>query len=578
MAPRVWLVPLFVAFLMAFAAGCASSDKSSNTGNDELTTTDTAKVDSDTALVDNTQPDTATDTTTTDSDTATTDDTVTDETVDNPMTDTDTAVADTDTATDTETPENEGAADADTAVPDADEEVPEDENPFIFTAVEPESTFGIDVDTASYSIVRRNLTYSKYMPLIENVRIEELINYFDYTYTAPAPDAEYPFSVTVEMGPCPWYAPHDLLMIGLKGEQLTEKMPSNLMFLIDVSGSMEPSDRLPLLKTALLTLVDGMGDDDSIGIIKFSDAATEALAPTKATASGKTTIRAAINSLSAGGSTNGGEGIQLAYTEAEKNLDESGNNRVILATDGEFNTGGFTSTEELTTLIETERDKKIFLTVLTFGDPDFIADGNMEALADKGNGNYYYIDSIEEANRVFTDRLAGTIYTIAKDVKMQVQFNPTKVLKYRLIGYDNRVMENSEFNDDTVDSGELGAGHTVTAFYQIEYVDGMSPFAYAPGVDDFVEVSVRYKPPLSDESTMMAVPVTAEHYLAEPSENFRFASAVTEWGLLLRDSYYKFDASYDSAKTRANGSLGKDPHGLRLQFVDLIDAAKEYDN
>ncbi|HNT28377.1 MAG TPA: von Willebrand factor type A domain-containing protein [bacterium] len=572
MAPRVWLVPLFVAFLVVLVASCSSAKDDSNVvpNNDDNSTTDNTTTDN-TNVDNNTQPDTA-------SDTTTTDDTVPDEKADNPMTDTDTTVTDEDVAVDTETPEEEASPVDDAVVPDADEEVPEDENPFIFTAIEPESTFGIDVDTASYSIVRRNLTYNKYMPLATNVRIEELINYFDYTYTAPAPGADHPFSVTVEMGLCPWYAPHDLLMIGLKGEQLTERMPSNLMFLIDVSGSMEPADRLPLLKTALLTLVDNLGDDDSIGIIKFSDAATEALAPTKATASGKVTIRAAVNSLTAGGSTNGGAGIQMAYTEAEKNLDESGNNRVILATDGEFNTGGFTTTEQLTALIKAERDKKIFLTVLTFGDPNFIADGNMEALADTGNGNYYYIDSLEEAHRVFTDRLAGTIYTIAKDVKVQVEFNPSKVLKYRLIGYDNRVMENSEFNDDKVDSGELGAGHTVTAFYQIEYVDGMSPFAYAPGADDFVEVRVRYKPPLSDESTMMAVPVTAEHYLAEPSENFRFASAVTEWGLLLRDSYYKFDASYDGAKTRAAGSLGKDPHGLRAQFVTLIDLAKEYDN
>jgi len=456
-----------------------------------------------------------------------------------------------------------------------DEDIPADENPFIFTAVEPISTFGIDVDTASYTIVRRYLTYNQYLPPKEKVRIEELINYHDYTYPIPAESDPHPFSVTVEMGACPWYGEHDLLMIGLIGHMPLIRRPTNLVFLIDGSGSMLPASRLPLIKTALTKLVDTLTKDDRVGIIRFNDQPHEVLTPTLATDSNKTVIKAAINSLTASGSTNGGAAIQMAYQWVQQYYSLDSNNRVILATDGAFNTGATLTEEQLKDLIVSYRNAFIYLTVIGVGEPEQVNDTNLKTMAQYGNGNYYYIDNEKEADRVFLDKALGTIFAIAKDVKIQVEFNPAKVLKYRLIGYDRRVMENSGFNNDQVDSGELGAGHTVTAFYQIEYVEGMQPYRFAPGANDFVEVRLRYKHPEATTSTMFSVPVTASDYHETPSENFLFASAVTEWGLLLRQSYYRFNSSYDSAKERALNALGADHLGLRSEFVTLVDAAKE---
>ncbi len=611
---------LFVVCGLLFIAGCGEdsftnvdveptdADTTGGEGttlSDELASDD--KDDSDETVVadDSPQPDSVTlddDTPAVDDGTMPEDDTTVEDDNETPVEDDpvvdDTTVVDDDPATDPDMPEEEVDVESDSdsdvstpdelmadedvvdETPDIDEELPEDENPFIFTAVEPESTFGIDVDTASYSIVRRYLTYNMYMPPTDKVRIEELINYHDYDYPVPEAGATHPFSVTVEMGPCPWYDQHDLLMIGLKGHDLLpeERKPSNLVFLIDGSGSMLPAARLPLLKTAMNKLVDNLTEFDRVGIIRFNDQPHVMLNPMLATSSNKSVIKSAINSLTASGSTDGGAAIQMAYDWAAANKSSDGNNRIILATDGAFNMGSAMTATQLKDLIVSNRNAFIFLTVLGFGEPAELNDTNLQTMAENGNGNYFYIDNAKEADRVLNRKVTGILFAIAKDVKVQVEFNPTKVLKYRLVGYDKKVLENGDFNNDTVDSGELGAGHTVTAFYQIEYVSGMSPYMFAPGADDFVEVRLRYKPPESTESTMFSVPVTAADYLTEPSENFAFASAVTEWGLLVRDSYYKFDASYDNAKARAQSALGTDEWGLRAEFVTLVDAAKDYDN
>lgn len=459
---------------------------------------------------------------------------------------------------------------------DADAPKPGDilENPFIFTNDEAKSTFGIDVDTASYSIVRRYLTYNTNLPPKEKVRIEELINYFDYDYPVPAIGAANPFSVTIEMAPCPWNESHSLMMIGLKGKEIPKanRKPSNLVFLIDKSGSMEPANRLPLLKNALNLLTDNLTSADRISIITFADQAATVLEPRAG--SDKAFIKAAIDSLVAGGSTNGGAGIELAYQTAEKNLSKDMNNRVILATDGEFNSGGFTNEAQLEQLISDKKQTGIFLTVLGFGDPTTLADGNLETLADKGNGSYYYIDNQKECNRVLNDKASSLLFTIAKDVKIQVEFNPMHILKYRLIGYDNRVMENSEFNNDSKDAGELNAGHTVTAFYEFEFVDGSHPMLMSLTDTQFAEVDLRYKEPEATDSTLVKNPVSADLYSATMSETMAFASAVTEFGLLIRQSAYKFDSSYDSVINRANTAIGTDEWGIRTEFVTLAGIAK----
>ncbi len=466
------------------------------------------------------------------------------------------------------------SAEADTETPDIDEKIIE--NPFIRTADEPVSTFGIDVDTASYTMIRKYLMFNKNMPPAEKVRIEEMINYFDYSYPLPAEGAEHPFTMTVEISPCPWNENHELLMIGLKGKDIPKELrkPSNLVFLIDISGSMEPANRLALLKKSLLTLTDNLGANDTISIITFNESAKEVLAPTSG--SDKVIIKAAINSLQAGGSTNGGAGIELAYSNAEANLDKDRNNRVILATDGEFNTGGFQNQAQLEQLIVSKRSTGIYLTVLGFGEVNTLNDGNLEVLADKGNGNYFFIDNENELNRVLNDKIMSLLFTIAKDVKIQLDFNPSKIYQYRLIGYDNRVMDNTAFNDDTVDSGELGAGHTVTAFYEIEFTEGMHPFATFVD-DNYLTLTLRYKQPDSDMSQPVDRMVTVADYFTEMSENMSFASAVTEFGLLLRKSQYRFDASYDAAKARAASALGSDPWKIRAELLDLIATAKDLD-
>lgn len=447
----------------------------------------------------------------------------------------------------------------------------------------PLSTFSIDVDTAAYSNVRRILNNGS-LPEADAVRTEEMINYFTYNYSQPTD--EHPFSVTTEVQTCPWQPQHKLVMLGLQGKNLPQEAmpPSNLVFLIDVSGSMADTNKLPLLKTAFKMLVKQLRDEDRVAIVVYAGAAGTILEPTPGSEKGK--IIQAIEKLEAGGSTAGGEGIKLAYKLAKENFKESGNNRVIIATDGDFNVG-VTSEGELTKLIEERRNDGIFLSVLGFGTGN-IKDNKMELLADRGNGNYAYIDNATEAKKVMVGQLAGTLYTIAKDVKFQVEFNPAKVKYYRLVGYENRVLENRDFNDDRKDAGDMGAGHSVTAFYEIipadsdEITGSIDPLVYQHSVltpsDDLLQVKIRYKKPADDESILFTKQVSGEDVYSTPSEDFRFAAAVAEYALLLRNSEFKGNASYEHALEAAKSAKGADPEGYRAEFVRLVELSRLLDD
>ncbi|HOO77491.1 MAG TPA: VWA domain-containing protein [bacterium] len=453
------------------------------------------------------------------------------------------------------------------------------------TAVaDPLSTFSIDVDTASYSNTRRFIGDSQ-LPPPDAVRIEEFINYFTYDY--PAPEGTDPFSVTTELSGCPWNRGHLLALIGIQGKKVeTADLPdSNLVFLLDVSGSMDEPDKLPLLKKAFRLLVDQLGPRDRVAIVVYAGAAGTVLPSTAGDK--KERILDAIDQLDAGGSTAGGEGIKLAYRTARDNFIEGGNNRVILATDGDFNVG-VSSDGELVRLIEDERRGGIFLTVLGFGTGN-LKDSKMEALADKGNGNYAYIDGVLEAKKVLVNQLGGTLLTIAKDVKIQVEFNPALVKGYRLIGYVNRKLDNEDFADDRKDAGELGAGHSVTALYEIipagseetvpdagglKYQNvGISPAGLESG--EWMTVKLRYKEPQGEESILITRTVEGTpEPLEASSENFRFAAAVAEFGLLLRGSEYKGDASYPQVLELARGAKGTDAEGYRSEFIRLAETAE----
>ncbi|NEP82485.1 MAG: VWA domain-containing protein, partial [Okeania sp. SIO3B3] len=425
------------------------------------------------------------------------------------------------------------------------------DNPFKVTKNNPLSTFSIDVDTASYSNLRRFITEG-ILPPKDAVRIEELINYFTYDY--PQPKANNPFSITTEISDSPWNSQHQLVHIGIQGKEIvTENLPSsNLVFLLDVSGSMNTPNKLPLIKSAFQLLVGELTEKDTVSIVVYAGAAGVVLPPTKG--SEKDKILAAINNLKAGGSTAGGEGIKLAYDLAKRFYQSSGNNRVILATDGDFNVG-VSSDAELVRMIENYRDEGIFLTVLGFGTGNF-KDAKMEQLANKGNGNYAYIDNLLEAKKVLVTEMGGTLLTIAKDVKIQVEFNPAKVQAYRLIGYENRLLRSQDFNDDTKDAGELGAGHSVTALYEIIPV-GVESNVNLPGVDELryqdnqvdqaaynsdelMLVKLRYKKPKGTTSELIKQPVVYGGVsLDDASNDFKFAAAVAEYGMILRDSEYK---------------------------------------
>jgi Ca-activated chloride channel family protein len=455
------------------------------------------------------------------------------------------------------------------------------ENEFLEALSNPLSTFSIDVDTASYSNVRRFIDNSQ-LPPQDAVRIEEFINYFNYDY--PPPQDEHPFSISTELSECPWNTAHQLVHIGLQGRKVPkEQLPdSNLVFLLDVSGSMNEPTKLPLVKQGFKLLVEQLYEKDRIAIVVYAGAAGLVLPPTPG--DNKAVILQAIDMLEAGGSTAGGEGIELAYQMAKENFIEGGNNRVILATDGDFNVGP-SSDAELVRLIEEKRDEGIFLTILGFGTGNY-KDSKMEQLADKGNGNYAYLDNIREAKKVLVSELAGTLLTIAKDVKIQIEFNPAKVKAYRLIGYENRMLAKEDFADDTKDAGELGAGHTVTALYELIPVDADEATrptpelkyqetdlsAEAEQTNELMTVKLRYKRPDEDESILMVQPVLDESIsLEQSSDNFKFSAAVAEFGLLLRDSQFKGDATYGQVLELAKAAKGQDEAGYRAEFIRLVE-------
>lgn len=457
------------------------------------------------------------------------------------------------------------------------------ENEFQSTLDEPQSTFSIDVDTASYSNVRRILNGGQ-LPPKGAVRIEELVNYFPYSYSEP--DGEHPFSVNTEVATCPWKSDHRLVRIGLKGKsfQAKERPACHLVFLLDVSGSMMQQNKLPLVKQAMKLLVKELDERDRIAIVVYAGASGVALKSTPATQS--SLILEAIDSLSASGSTNGAAGIHLAYQIAESSHIDKGINRVILCTDGDFNVGT-TSESDLVDLITLKAKSDTFLTVLGFGDGN-LKDSTMEKLADKGNGNYAYIDTLLEARKVLVEQTGGTLATIAKDVKIQIDFNPQHVRSYRLIGYENRLLANRDFRDDRKDAGEIGAGHTVTAFYEIvpsevqseQLVDNrpsefvttsLNPRA---DVDTMLSVNLRYKQPTASESTEFQVRLPASIESPECSQDFQFATAVVAYGMLLRDSAFRGEANWDWVVSTAEKSCGEDRNGLRHEFVQLAKTAR----
>ncbi len=458
------------------------------------------------------------------------------------------------------------------------------DNAFLSVNQNPLSTFSIDVDTASYANVRRFLTQGV-LPPPDAVRIEELVNYFSYDYAPPA--GEVPFSVHAEVGGCPWHADHRLVRIAIKGKEIPQdsRPPSNLVFLVDVSGSMNEPDKLPLVKTGLKMLIDQLNENDRVAIVVYASATGLVLPST--TGDRKETIAAALEQLQAGGSTNGGQGIQLAYEVAIANFIRGGTNRVILATDGDFNVG-ITDQGSLTRLIAEKAKSGVFLSVLGFGQGDY-KDSTMEKLADQGNGNYAYVDTANEARKVFVEQMSGTLITIAKDVKIQVEFNQAKVDSYRLIGYENRLLRAEDFRDDTKDAGEIGAGHTVTALYEVVpmgkggQTPAVDPLKYqqaakpsdAAKSDELLTVKLRDKAPDGNESTPLSFAVVdGGASIANASPDFQFAAAVAGFGILLRDSEYKGNLTFDAVLEVAQQHRGADREGYRAEFIELVKRCK----
>jgi Ca-activated chloride channel family protein len=448
----------------------------------------------------------------------------------------------------------------------------------------PLSTFSIDVDAASYSNVRRFLQQGT-LPPPGAVRIEELINYFDYEY--PQPKEEEPFSVNTEMSACPWNSEHRLLLVGLQGKKIPmDQLPStNLVFLIDVSGSMNEEDKLPLVKTSLKMLTDQLRDKDRVAIVVYAGNTGLVLPSTEG--SQKQKIKDAIDRLEAGGSTAGAAGLELAYKIAQGNFIKGGNNRIVLATDGDFNVGP-SSDDELVAMIEKQRKTGIFLSILGFGMGN-LKDEKMEQLADKGNGNHYYIDNGNEARKVLVKEFGGTLFTIAKDVKIQVEFNPAAVQSYRLIGYENRMLAAEDFNNDQKDAGELGSGHRVTALYELipvgvkdSFTTPVDPLKYQSkketradaAADEWLTIKLRYKQPDGDVSKLITHPVGKDLVAVEnASANLRFAASVAEFGMLLRNSAFKEKSSWQQVSELANGATGTDPEGYRREFAGLTEKA-----
>lgn len=448
------------------------------------------------------------------------------------------------------------------------------ERSFVSPLSEPLSTFSIDVDTASYSNMRRFVTNGEEVPK-DSVRIEEMINYFNYNYHEPQGDS--PFSVTTELSECPWEKENQLLLIGLKGKAIDSANipPSNLVFLIDVSGSMQEAQKLPLVKEAFLKLVENLRPEDRISIVTY--AGSESVVAEGLKGDEKLKLNDAINNLEAGGSTAGARGIETAYEIARENFIQEGNNRVILATDGDFNVG-VSSEGELKRLIEEKREQGIFLSVLGFGTGN-IKDNKMETLADSGNGNYAYIDSMLEAKKVLVEEMGGTLLTIAKDVKLQVEFNPDKVKGYRLVGYENRMLNNEDFEDDTKDAGEMGAGHRVTALYEIIPADSEKPVdesnlkyqkKESTGSNEWLTIHVRYKEPNGKESKLQTFTVDENTEKTFMSEDFAFASGVAEFGLILRDSEYKGSASFENVFGRIVNLPSVKTDVYKAEFLEIV--------
>ncbi len=459
-----------------------------------------------------------------------------------------------------------------------------DENDFKLVNASPLSTFSIDVDRASYANVRRFIQDGE-RPPVDAVRIEEMINYFPYEWGDVA--GEHPFAVAAEVWEAPWKREHRLVRIGLHAQSVdTEDLPpGNLVFLLDVSGSMDHPDKLPLLKKAFTLLVDQLRPEDRVAIVVYAGAAGLVLPSTPGDRQGE--ILAALERLEAGGSTAGGAGLKLAYETAREHFVDGGNNRVILATDGDFNVGA-SSDGEMVRLIEKERESGVFLTVLGFGTGN-LKDSKMEQIADHGNGNFHYVDGLLEARKVLVEEMGGTLLTLAKDVKLQIEFNPARVAGYRLIGYENRLLADEDFNDDTKDAGELGAGHTVTALYEVVPAGSAVPgdpdvdaLRYQPQADDpppsdfegeMLYVKVRYKDPGGSKSKLLERAVADRS--ATPSTDFRFAAAVAGFGMLLRDSEHSGILTLDDVVTLAEEGKGDDPRGYRGEFIRLVEATRD---
>ncbi len=476
----------------------------------------------------------------------------------------------------------------DLAVADTTEEYGEyAESPFLSPLETPLSTFSIDVDTASYSNIRRYITNGS-LPPANAVRVEECINYFSYDYDRPI--GTDPIGVDVTIGDCPWSPGRYLARVSVAAQQLdlSEAPDANIVFLLDVSGSMNDTDKLPLVKSALKMLAGHLDGNDTVSIVVYAGASGLVLDGCRG--NDTACIESALDQLSAGGSTAGGEGIALAYNIAERYFIDGGNNRVILCTDGDFNVGP-SSTDELERLIEQKRDSGVFLSVLGFGEGN-IKDNKMETLADKGNGNYAYIDSLMEAKKVLVSEMSATLYTIAKDVKIQIEFNPYVVSEYRLVGYDNRVMNAEDFNNDKKDAGEMGAGHTVTTFYELiligsdqnaSNIDDLvfqdntasADVPKKPADDDWMNVKVRYKQPDANTSRLIDLRAGKDDFSAQPDSDFTFASAVAEFALILEGSEYMGSASMDHVITRAQSAKGDDTDGYRAQFIQLAGLAEQ---
>lgn len=462
------------------------------------------------------------------------------------------------------------------------------ENPFAKAAEEPLSTFSIDVDTASYSKTRMFLLEHQSLPPPDAVRIEELLNYFSYDYAGPKGD-EHPFAAHVEVAQCPWQRKHRLVRIGVKAKEMDrrERPPSNLVFLVDVSGSMDAPNRLPLVQRGLKMLVDQLGENDRVAIVVYASATGLVLDSTPCLQ--KSAIVASLDRLKAGGSTNGGAGIQLAYQTALNHFIKGGVNRVVLCTDGDFNVG-VTSPGDLVRLAETNAKKGVKLSVLGFGMGNH-NDSMLEQLSNKADGNYYFIDTDHEARKVLVEQMSATLVTIAKDVKIQVEFNPAKVAAYRLIGYEDRLLQARDFNDDKKDAGEIGAGHSVTALYEVVPA-GVAADEKRPAIDDLryqakgklsdaaasdelLTLKLRYQKPEGSDSTLVQFPVKdSSQAFDNASADFRFAAAVAQFGLLLRNSAHKGDANFDAVIELVSETAAKDKSGYRQEFLDLARAAR----